>query len=70
MSAHHHHYLLARLRPGLEANHPSIPSQAWHLVLSRNLLARTPRAEPGLVWLNVEGRRRKLSADYFVFAPL
>jgi len=67
MSAHHHHCTLARLRPELAANHPSIPSKTWLVVLSRNLHAPAPRAEPGLVWIYIGGRRRKLPAAYFEF---
>ena len=67
MSVHHHHCTLARLRPELAANHPSIPAKRWLLVLSRNARALFPRAESGLVWINVEGRRRKLPAAYFEF---
>jgi len=68
MSNHPHHCTLARLRPELAAAHPSIPSGHWYVVLSRNSLALSPRAEPGLVWVKVEGRRRKLPAAYFEFA--
>ena len=68
MSNVHHRCTLARLRPELAAQHPSIPSRTWHLVLSRNPLALSPQAEPGFVWVKVDGRRRKLPAAYFKFA--
>jgi hypothetical protein len=60
----------ARLRPELTAQHPSIPSGAWHTVLPCNLTALRPDAEPGLVWMEVEGRRRKLPAEYFEFRDI
>jgi len=68
MSNHHHRCTLARLRPELAAVHPSIPSRTWYPVLTRNPFALSPQAEPGLVWVKVEGRRRKLPAAYFKFA--
>jgi hypothetical protein len=64
----HHQCALAQLRPELAAEHPSIPSGTWYPVLSRNSLALSPQAEPGLVWVKVDGRRRKLPAAYFKFA--
>ena len=66
--SNYHQCTLARLRPELAAEHPSIPSRTWYPVLSRNPSALTPQAEPGLVWVKVDGRRRKLPAAYFKFA--
>jgi len=58
---------LVRLRPSLAAQHPSIPPDTWHPVRARNAKALLPEAEPGLVWVDVEGRLRQLPAVYFEF---
>jgi hypothetical protein len=62
-----HPCALVRLRPKLAAQHPSIPSGTWHAVLPCNPMALRPEAEPGSVWVDVEGRLRKLPTDYFEF---
>jgi hypothetical protein len=60
-------YTFVRLRPKLAAQHPSIPSDTWHPVRTWNPGALCPQAEPGLVWVDVEGRLRKLPTHYFEF---
>lgn len=62
-----HPRTLVRLRPKLAAQHPSIPSDMWHPVLRYNPRALRPVAEPGLIWVDVEGRLRKLPTNYFEF---
>jgi hypothetical protein len=62
-----HTRTLVRLRPKLAAQHPSIPSGIWHPVLRYNPRALRPVAEPGLIWVEVEGRLRKLPNHYFEF---
>ena len=58
----------ARLRPKLTAQHPSIPSDSWHPVLSYNLGARQSDVERASIWVAIEGRLRKLPARYFEFS--
>ena len=65
-----HRLTLVRLRPQLKAQHPSIPSDAWHPVLPSNPKALCPQAEPGLIWVDVDGRPRKLPTKYFEFTEL
>jgi hypothetical protein len=61
-------HTVARLRPELAAQHPSIPAGVWHPVLSHNPTALCPEAETGFVWIEIEGRPRMLPAEYFLFA--
>jgi hypothetical protein len=56
---------VARLRPELSAQHPSIPSGTWYAVVPYNPTALCPEAEPGFVWVEIERRPRKLPAEYF-----
>ena len=58
---------LARLRPGLEAQHPSLGA-GWHRVHERNAAALSPEAGPGQVWLQVGKRLRLLPACLFEFS--
>ena len=58
--------LVARLRPGLEAQHPSI-GRAWHTVLERNPSALRPDPRPGTVWVRIGGRSRLLPTGIFEF---
>jgi hypothetical protein len=58
---------LARLRPGLEAQHPSLGS-GWHRVEERNAGALSPEPGPGQVWLRVGKRLRLLPATLFEFS--
>jgi hypothetical protein len=58
---------LARLRPGLEAQHPSLGSD-WHRVCQRNDGALSPEPGPGQVWLLVGKRLRLLPASLFEFS--
>lgn len=67
MTSAGHTYTLVRLRPNLTAHHPSIPSDTWHPVLSYNPVACHSEAEPGSIWVAIEGRLRKLPAYYFEF---
>jgi hypothetical protein len=53
-----------RLRPGLEAQHPSLGRQ-WYRVLDRNEAALTPTPPPGQLWVEVGPRVRLLPADIF-----
>jgi hypothetical protein len=57
---------LARLRPGLEAQHPSLGS-GWHRVQERNQAALSPEPGPGQVWLQVGKRLRLLPTSLFEF---
>jgi hypothetical protein len=58
----------ARLRAELAVQHPSIPADTWYGVLRRNPRALRAEAEPGHVWVDVEGRVRMLPAEYFEFS--
>jgi hypothetical protein len=58
---------LARLLPGLEAQHPSLGS-GWHRVHERNAAALSPEPGPGQVWLQVGKRLRLLPASLFEFS--
>lgn len=58
---------LARLRPGLEAQHPSLARQ-WYRVHDRNDAALTPVPPVGLLWLEVGPRLRLLPVALFEFS--
>jgi hypothetical protein len=58
---------LARLRPGLEPQHPSLGSD-WHRVVERNEAALSPEPGPGQIWLQVGKRLRLLPASLFDFS--
>jgi hypothetical protein len=58
---------LARLRPGLEAQHPSLTRQ-WYRVLDRNDAALTPVPPVGQLWLEVGPRLRLLPEALFEFS--
>ena len=58
--------LVARLRPGLEAQHPSV-GRTWHPVLERNLSALQPDPTPETVWVRIRGRTRLLPIALFEF---
>ena len=58
---------LARLRPGLEAQHPSLTRQ-WYRVLDRNDAALTPVPPAGPLWLEVGPRIRLLPVELFEFS--
>jgi hypothetical protein len=60
-------HIVARLRPELAAQHPSMPAHTWYLVLERNPQALHPEPESGHVWIDVEGRPRLLPKHYFEF---
>lgn len=60
-------FRLARLRPGLEAQHPSL-SRQWYRVIDRNDAALTPVPPAGLLWLEVGPRLRLLPAALFEFS--
>lgn len=55
---------MVRLRPGLEAQHPSL-GRHWYRVLDRNDAALTPLPPAGLLWVEVGPRVRLLPADIF-----
>ena len=55
---------MVRLRPGLEAQHPSLGRQ-WYRVLDRNDAALTPIPPAGHLWVEVGPRVRLLPADIF-----
>jgi hypothetical protein len=57
---------LARLRPGLEAQHPSLARQ-WYRVHDRNDAALTPLPPAGQLWLEVGPRLRLLPEVLFEF---
>jgi hypothetical protein len=57
----------ARLRPGLEAQHPSLGSD-WHRVYPRNESSLSPEPGPGQVWLLVGKRLRLLPTSLFEFS--
>jgi hypothetical protein len=57
---------LARLRPGLEAQHPSLTRQ-WYRVHDRNDAALTPVPPVGQLWLEVGPRLRLLPESLFEF---
>ena len=58
---------MVRLRPGLEAQHPSLGRQ-WYRVLDRNEAALTPVPPAGQLWVEVDRRLRLLPADIFELA--
>ena len=57
---------MARLRPGLEAQHPSLTRQ-WYRVHDRNDAALTPVPPAGQLWLEVGPRLRLLPEALFEF---
>lgn len=57
-------YRMVRLRPGLEAQHPSLGRQ-WYRVLDRNDGALTPIPPAGQLWVEVGPRVRLLPAEIF-----
>jgi len=67
MSSTNTAHTVARLRPELAAQHPTIPAHTWHTVLGRNPRALRPQADAGHVWVDVEGRVRLLPREYFEF---
>jgi hypothetical protein len=60
-------FRLARLRPGLEAQHPSL-SRQWYRVIDRNEAALTPVPPAGQLWLEVGPRLRLLPEALFEFS--
>ena len=60
---------LARLRPNLRAQHPSIEPDQWYPVLASNPSSLEPRPRPGLVWVEVRGRARQLPVSILQFEP-
>ena len=58
---------MARLRPGLEAQLPSLTRQ-WYRVLDRNDAALTPVPPTGQLWLEVGPRIRLLPVALFEFS--
>jgi hypothetical protein len=60
-------FRLARLRPGLEAQHPSLGRQ-WYRVIERNEAALTPVPPAGQLWLEVGRRLRLLPQALFEFS--
>ncbi|MGH7512099.1 MAG: hypothetical protein ACREOQ_04145 [Gemmatimonadales bacterium] len=57
-------FRMVRLRPGLEAQHPSLGS-LWYRVLDRNDAALRPTSPPGQLWVEVGPRVRLLPANIF-----
>lgn len=60
---------LARLRPNLRAQHPSIDPDEWYPVLASNPSSLEPKPRPGLVWIEVRGRPRQLPVSILQFDP-
>ncbi|HKT59629.1 MAG TPA: hypothetical protein VJQ46_06235 [Gemmatimonadales bacterium] len=58
---------MARLRSGLEAQHPSL-SRQWYRVLDRNDSALTPVPPAGQLWIEVGPRLRLLPEELFEFS--
>lgn len=58
---------MARLLPGLEAQHPSL-SRQWYRVLDRNDAALTPVPPVGQLWVEVGPRLRLLPETLFEFS--
>jgi hypothetical protein len=58
---------MVRLRPGLEAQHPSLARQ-WYRVHNRNDAALTPVPPTGLLWIEVGSRLRLLPEMLFEFS--
>jgi len=58
---------MARLRPDLAAQHPSIGPE-WFPVLKRNAASLRPDPLPGHVWVCVDGRPRLLPVSLFEFS--
>lgn len=58
---------LARLRPNLRAQHPSIDPDEWYPVLASNPSSLEPKPRPGFVWVEVRGRARQLPASILQF---
>ena len=55
---------MARLRAGLEAQHPSL-GREWYRVLERNETALCPVPPAGQLWVEVGNRLRLLPAAIF-----
>jgi hypothetical protein len=60
----HSGYRMARLRAGLEAQHPSLGRQ-WYRVLERNEAALSPVPATDQLWVEVGNRLRLLPACIF-----
>jgi len=58
---------MARLRPALLAQHPSLGPQ-WYRVHERNEAALCPEPGPGQVWLEVGERMRLLPVAILEFS--
>ena len=58
---------LARLRPALLCQHPSL-GRGWYRVHERNDAALSPEPPPGQVWLEVGERMRLLPAAILEFS--
>lgn len=55
----------ARVRPGHARRELGLDSRAWYLVLERNPEALEPVAQPGYLWIDVQGHRRHVWARHF-----
>lgn len=58
---------MARLRRGLDAQHPSLVPGEWYPVIERNIAALEPYARPGSVWIEIRGRARQLPISILEF---
>jgi hypothetical protein len=68
MDVAEHRGIFARLRPELSAQHPSIPPGVWYRVLPAQAVGIGPGTESGALCVEIDGRLRKLPAEYFQLA--
>jgi hypothetical protein len=55
----------ARLLPRVSHHYPSLRPNGWYKVVSQNREAIEPRARPGYLWIEVDGRVREVWAAHF-----
>jgi hypothetical protein len=55
----------ARLVPRVSYHYPSLRPNGWYKVIGQNPTALEPRARPGFLWIEVDGRPREVWAGHF-----
>jgi hypothetical protein len=55
----------ARLLPRVAHHYPSLRPNGWYKVIGYNPEAIEPRARPGYLWIEVDGRPRQVWAGHF-----
>lgn len=57
----------ARLLPRVSHHYPSLRPNGWYKVVGENPEALEPRARPGYLWIEVDGRPRQVWLGHFEF---